>query len=98
MITTKQRSALKAKAHSLTPVVIIGKEGVSDAVVQSVNDVLEARELIKIRLLNNCPLSTREVSAILCEKLQAEGVQCIGSMVVIYRYSNKKGIEHIEFW
>lgn len=97
MITTKQRSALKAKAHSLSPVVIVGKDGVSPEVVKSVNDVLEARELIKIRLLNNCPLSTRELSSILCEKLDAEGVQCIGSIVVLYRFSNKKDIVHIEF-
>lgn len=96
MITTKQRSSLRAKAHSLTPVVIVGKEGVSKEVIQSVDDVLEARELIKIRLLNNCPLSTREVSTILCDSLQCEGVQCIGSIVVIYRRSHKKGIEHIE--
>lgn len=83
-------------AHNLTPVVIVGKEGVTEQVLKSVNDVLEARELIKIRLLNNCSLTTREVSAIICEKLNAEGVQCIGSIVVVYRMSSKKGIEHIE--
>lgn len=97
MITTKERSSLRAMAHSLTPVVIVGKEGVTSQVIKTVDDVLEARELIKIRLLNNCPLSTREVSAILCENLGAQGVQCIGSIVVIYRCSHKKGIEHIEF-
>ena len=96
MITTKQRSSLRARAHSLTPVVIVGKEGVSEQVIKSVDDVLEARELIKIRLLNNCPVSTREVSSIICQKLSAEGVQCIGSIVVIYRRSHKKDIEHIE--
>lgn len=97
MITTRQRSSLRAKAHNLTPVVIVGKEGVTEQVLKSVNDVLETRELIKIRLLNNCSVTTREVSAIMCEKLNAEGVQCIGSIVVIYRKSSKKGIEHIEF-
>ncbi len=96
MITTRQRSSLRAKAHNLTPVVIVGKEGVTEQVLKSVNDVLEARELIKIRLLNNCSLTTREVSAIICEKLNAEGVQCIGSIVVVYRRSSKKDIEHIE--
>ena len=96
MITTRQRSSLRAKAHNLTPVVIVGKEGVTEQVLKSVNDVLEARELIKIRLLNNCSLTTREVSAIICEKLNAEGVQCICSIVVVYRRSSKKDIEHIE--
>lgn len=96
MITTRQRSSLRARAHNLMPVVIVGKEGVTEQVLKSVNDVLEARELIKIRLLNNCSLTTREVSAIICEKLNAEGVQCIGSIVVVYRRSSKKDIEHIE--
>lgn len=96
MITTRQRSKLRAMAHYLTPVVIVGKEGVTEQVLKSVNDVLEARELIKIRLLNNCSLTTREVSAIICEKLNAEGVQCIGSIVVVYRLSHKKDIVHIE--
>lgn len=96
MITTKQRSTLRAMAHSLTPVVIVGKEGVTEQVLKSINDVLQARELIKIRLLNNCPLTTREVSANVCENLNAEGVQCIGSIVVIYKRSQKKDINHIE--
>lgn len=96
MITTRQRSKLRAMAHSLTPVVIVGKEGVTEQVLKSVNDVLEARELIKIRLLNNCSLTTREVSAKICEELNAEGVQCIGSIVVVYRLSSKKDIVHIE--
>ncbi|MBQ0017032.1 MAG: ribosome assembly RNA-binding protein YhbY [Clostridiales bacterium] len=97
MITSKERSSLRALAHSLVPVVIVGKEGLTDALINSVDDVLEARELIKIRLLNNCPLQTREVSAMLCEKLSCEGVQCIGSIVVLYRYSKKKDIKHIAY-
>ncbi len=96
MITTKQRSNLRRMAHNLTPVVIVGKEGVTEQVLKSINDVLEARELIKIRLLNNCSLTTREVSAKVCEALDAEGVQCIGSIVVVYKRSSKKDVVHIE--
>ena len=73
-----------------------GKEGVTEQVLKSINDVLEARELIKIRLLNNCSLTTREVSAKVCEALDAEGVQCIGSIVVVYKRSSKKDVVHIE--
>lgn len=97
MITTKQRSTLRALAHGLTPVVIIGKEGLTDNVITSVRDSLFARELIKIRLLNTCSLSTREISNKLCEILNAEAVQCIGSIVVLYKRSTKQNIEHIEF-
>lgn len=96
MITTKQRSNLRRMAHNLTPVVIVGKEGVTEQVLKSINDVLEARELIKIRLLNNCSLTTREVSTKVCEALDAEGVQCIGSIVVVYKRSSKKDVVHIE--
>lgn len=97
MITTKQRSSLRALAQSLTPVVIIGKEGITENVIASVRDVIDARELIKIRILNNCSLSTREISDQLCSALSAEPVQCIGSTVVIYKRSLRKDIEHVQF-
>ena len=97
MITTKERSSLKALAHNLTPVVIVGKEGLTSEVIKSVDSVLEARELIKIKILNNCPLSPRELMPVLCESVNAEPVQCIGSIVIIYRKSHKKNIEHIVF-
>lgn len=97
MITSKQRSSLRALAHGLTPVVIIGKDGLTDNVVDAVRDSLHARELIKIRLLNTCDLPAREILNNLCEMLNAEPVQCIGSIIVIYKKSNKAGIEHIEF-
>ena len=96
MITTKQRSKLRAMAHTFAPVAIIGKEGITDSVLKSIDDVLEARELIKIRLLNNCSLSTREASDIICDELSSEGIQCIGSIVVIYRKSKRNDVEHIE--
>lgn len=97
MITTKQRATLRALAHGLTPMVIIGKEGLTDNVIDSVRDCLYARELIKIRLLNTCNLSTKEISAKLCEMLNAEGIQCIGSVIVLYKKSTKENIEHIVF-
>lgn len=95
MITTKQRASLRALAHGLTPVVIIGKDGLTENVVSSINDALEARELIKIKLLSTCDIPTREISNKVCEKLGADGIQCIGSVVVVYRKSNKENVEHI---
>ena len=96
MITSKQRANLRALAHGLTPVVIIGKEGLTDNVITSVRDALFARELIKIRLLNSCDIPTREISNKLCDMIKAEPVQCIGSIIVLYKRSNKQNIEHIE--
>lgn len=95
MITTKQRASLRALAHGLTPVVIIGKDGLTENVVSSINDALEARELIKIKLLSSCDIPTREISNKVCEKLGADGIQCIGSVVVLYKKSNKENVEHI---
>ena len=95
MITTKQRASLRALAHGLTPVVIIGKDGLTENVVSSINDALEARELIKIKLLSTCDIPTREISNKVCEKLGADGIQCIGSVVVLYKKSNKENVEHI---
>ena len=97
MITGKQRASLRALAHGLTPVVIIGKDGLTDGVLDSIRDSLYARELIKIRLLNTCDLSTRDISNQVCNLLSAEPVQCIGSIIVLYKKSNKPNIEHIEF-
>lgn len=97
MITGKQRASLRALAHGLTPIVIIGKDGLNDGVIDSIRDGLYARELIKIRLLSSCELSTRDVSNKICDMLGCEAVQCIGSILVIYKKSNKPNIEHIEF-
>lgn len=97
MITGKERASLRALAHGLTPVVIIGKDGLTDGVIDSVRDSLYARELIKIRLLNTCELSTREISNKICDMLNCEPVQCIGSIIVVYKKSNKPNIEHIQY-
>lgn len=97
MITTKQRASLKALAHPLSPVVIIGKDGITGELLKSIDGVLETRELIKVKILNNCEITTKQAIEVICRELKAEPVQCIGSIVVIYRYSHKKNIEHIEF-
>lgn len=96
MITSKQRASLRALSNGLAPVVIIGKDGLTDSVIDSIRDTISTRELIKIRLLNTCDMPTREISKQICEMLNAEPVQCIGSIIVVYKKSTKKGVEHIE--
>ena len=75
----------------------VGKNGVNDNLITSLSDALNARELIKISVLDNSPEDVREVGVILADKLNAEFVCAIGKKVVLYRYSNKKGIVHIEY-
>lgn len=95
MITTKERAKLRAIAQKTEPLVLIGKGGISDTVLESINLLLDKRELIKIRLLQNSGLDGRPASDLICQKLGADGVQCIGNIVVIYKRSNRKDIKHV---
>ena len=96
MITTKQRAQLRGLGNALDPVMQIGKEGLTDNSFDAINALLGARELIKIKVLPTCPQRAREVCDTLCGKLGCDPVQVIGSMVIIYKVSTKKGFKHIE--
>ncbi len=89
MITSKQRSFLKSMAHSLDPVVYIGKAGVTENVIKEIDDCLEARELIKVKLQEGCLLTPKEVANDLLEPLGAEFVQAIGRKFTLYRESKE---------
>jgi len=95
MITAKDRATLRGIAQKYTPVVTIGKGGITDQVIESIGFVIDKRELIKIRLLPNSGLEAKSASAEICEKLKADGIQFIGNIVVIYKRSNKKDAKHI---
>ena len=89
-LTSKQRAQLRGLASVSDTIVQIGKDGVTDAVIQSVKDALKARELIKCKVLENSMLTPREACAALCEACKAEPVQVIGTKFVLYRPSHKK--------
>ena len=89
MITSKQRSYLKGLGNKLDPVVHIGKEGVTPNVLQQIRDVLEARELIKVKLLDTSLLDSKETANQICEKVRAEYVQSIGNKFIIYKESRE---------
>lgn len=86
----KERAELRAQAHSLEPIVHVGKEGVTENVIRQADDALTARELIKCTVQQSAPVSAAEASAILCEKTGAEPVSVTGRRFVLYRYSPKK--------
>ena len=89
-LTGKQRAQLRAMANSLEPVVHIGKDGIGDNLVKQTNDALEARELIKCRVLENCDLTAREACDELSRLTRSEQVQVIGTKFVLYRETHRK--------
>ena len=78
MINSRQRAQLRGLANSLDVIIHIGKGGISDNLATQVNDALEARELIKGKVLDNSLLSAREACDELCRLCRAEPVQTIG--------------------
>lgn len=89
-MTSKERAALRAQANELDTTLMVGKEGVSETLLEEAGRQLDARELIKGKVLEAALLSAREVCDALCEQLGAEGIQVVGNKFVIYRFSEKK--------
>lgn len=96
MITTKQRAYLRGLGNALDPVMQIGKEGVTDNVVMGVNLLLEARELVKIKLLKNNDEDVKDLANNLAKKIDADVVQVIGNIFILYKKSTRKDFKHIE--
>ena len=89
MLTSKQRSEFRAQANTLETTLMVGKDGVTDAVIAEADRLLTARELVKGKVLETALMSAREVSDEICEATGADGVSCVGSKFVIYRFSEK---------
>ena len=89
MLTSKQRAELRARSNGLEVTLMIGKEGVTDAVISTADGQLENRELIKGRVLETAGITAREASDAICEETGADGVACVGGTFVIYRRSVK---------
>lgn len=89
-LTGKQRAQLRALANTLEPIVHIGKDGIGENLVKQANDALEARELIKCRVLENCELTAREACDELSRLTRSEQVQVIGTKFVLYRETHRK--------
>ncbi|MBM9511316.1 ribosome assembly RNA-binding protein YhbY [Desulfogranum marinum] len=84
-LNVRQRKALRGLGHHLEPIVYVGKEGISATLIQAAKSALQAHELIKIKLGQNCPLPKKEAAEALAESTQADLVQLIGKMVLLFR-------------
>lgn len=89
-LTSKQRAFLKSQAHDLKPIVQIGKNGLNDQIKTSVRQALDARELIKVTLLQNTDEDIHEVAEILEEEIGCDTVLKIGRILILYKVSAKK--------
>lgn len=84
-MTGKERAALRAQAHHLQPVVLVGAAGITPAVEQSLNEALTARELVKISVAKGGSLKAKEAAPVLAERTGAEVIQVIGRTCTLYR-------------
>lgn len=89
-LTSKQKKYLKSQAHHLNPIVQIGKNGLNNEIKTNIRQALDARELIKIVLLQNTDEDIDEVAEILEVQLSLTVVQKIGKIIVVYKKSDKK--------
>lgn len=87
MLTSKQRARLRSIAQGYNAIFFIGKQGFSDELVKQLDDVLNARELIKVGVQENCEYTAREAADETAKLTNAEVVQVIGRKFVLYRES-----------
>lgn len=92
-MTSKERAFWRAKANGLEPIIQIGKEGISDNLIAQIDDTLDARELIKIRVhLETAPEAPKEFAQKIAEALGADVIQVIGGVIVLYREADEDRI------
>ncbi len=90
MLTGKQKRELRKEAHNLNAIFQVGKDGVTQNQANGISDALEAKELLKVKLLDSCPDDVNTVALELSVLTKSEVVQIIGRTIVLYRQSDKK--------
>lgn len=95
-LTSKRRAYLKKKAHDLDALVRIGKEGVTDNLIQSILDAIESRELIKVKILQNCEEEKMEIMEQLSQCKEFEVVGIIGRTIILFKENKDKPVISLE--
>lgn len=85
MLSSKQRAYLRSLANPIETIIFVGKGGMNEQIIKQVDDALTAREIIKGKCLENCPLSSREAADLIAPEVKCDVVQVIGSKFVLYR-------------
>lgn len=89
-LTSKQRAQLRGLANGIDTILHVGKDGIGENLIAQADEALEARELIKGRVLENSMLTAREAAEALSQPCRAEVVQVIGTKFVLFRQSHRK--------
>ena len=89
-MTGKERAKLRAIANTYETILLVGKNGIGPELIKQADDALEKREMIKGKVHETCELTAREVCTELCEAVNAEPIQVIGTKFVIYRQNKDK--------
>ena len=97
MLTSKERSNLRSIAAKIEPVTQVGKMGVNESLIESLDSCIEKRELIKVTVLENSGLDVKETGFEIAQKLGAEFVCATGRKLVFYRRSHNPKVEHIVY-
>jgi RNA-binding protein len=97
MLNSKQRAKLRSLASTFDPMIIIGKDGLTDNILEQIDKQLFAHEMVKISVLDGADKSAKEYLHEVANALNAEEVCSIGRKFVVYKMSNKKGLKHIEY-
>ena len=96
-ITSKQRAKLKSLASTLSPITQIGKGGITENLLKTLSDALDAKELIKVNVLETADDDARNLAENVAELLEAVPVAVIGRKAIFYRYSRREKFAHLEF-
>ncbi len=89
MLTSKERAELRAQATTIDTTLMVGKGGITEALIAEAENQLDTRELVKGKVLEGAMMTPREVCDEICEATGAEGIAVIGTKFVIYRFSEK---------
>lgn len=92
MLNSKQRAYLRGLSNKIDSIFQIGKGGASPELIEAIDEALEARELIKCNVLNNCMEDIKYVASAISERTKSDIVQIIGKKIVIYRQSKEKPV------
>jgi RNA-binding protein len=92
MINSKQRAYLRGMANGIETILQIGKSGINENLIKQVDEALTARELIKMRVLETCPVSAREAAQSIADDINADIVQVIGAKMVLFKQNEKKPV------